>query len=134
MHICQAMNRFLFYDNDIKIVEAFKNCIDERRTELDLVSQFHDLLSKIGPKKYQAIVLNLEKKPSEGEICIKELIHVIKKLEPELPIIVTTEKCSLDIEKEIRTAGIFFYMVKPFNQEEIKSVINEILTKSQNKK
>jgi len=124
------MKRLLFYDNDSRIVEAFNNSLDERKAELDLVSKFHDLLSKIGPKKYQAIVLNLEKKPTEGDICIKELIHVIKKLDPQLPIIVTTEKCSLDIEKEIRTAGIFFYMVKPFNPEEIKCVINEILAKS----
>lgn len=122
------MNKILFYDNDSKIIEAFRNCSEEKSVEIELISRFSDLLSTIGPNKYRAIILNLEKKPSDGDIGIKELIHVIKKLDPSLPIIVTTEKSSFEEEREIRTAGIFFYMIKPFNSEEIKSVLEEIIS------
>ena len=125
------MEKILVYDSNIKIFDAFRSCVIERELkdlEVDLVLRFRDLLNIIGDKQYVAIVVNLEKE-QEGEVSNTELIHIIKKLNPTLPIVVTTENRSFENERNTRIQGVFFYMIEPFNSIEIHAVIDEIINK-----
>ena len=125
------MEKILVYDSNIKIFDAFRSCVIERELkdlEVDLVLRFSDLLNIIGDKQYIAIVVNLEKE-QEGEVSNTELIHIIKKLNPTLPIVVTTENTSFENERNTRIQGVFFYMIEPLNSIEIHAVIDEIINK-----
>jgi DNA-binding NtrC family response regulator len=124
------MEKILIYDSGSEIYSMFLKSAVENNIELVIIEEFRELLSKFSPKKNLAIIINTGKEHTAGEISTKELVHIIKMLDPDLPIIVAAEKESLEVEKEIRLAGIFYYMVKPFNQDEILSILHELLTKS----
>jgi len=56
-----------------------------------------------------------------------ETISLLKRLNPNLPIIVITGNTSLGTEKKARTAGIFYYFTKPFDMEEMKKVVKSAI-------
>jgi len=56
-----------------------------------------------------------------------ETIPLIKKVHPNLPIIVITADTSAQTERKIRAQGIFYYFVKPFNMEEMGQVVKSVL-------
>lgn len=125
------MGKILIYDSGAQIYDAFKKDTEKRSIDIELISEPDDLINTIKPKKYKAIVINLEIKSSRNDISAKMLIQIVKRLDPVLPIIVTSDKSSLDIEKEIRSENIFFYMIKPFSSVEIHSILDEIMIKTQ---
>jgi len=57
-----------------------------------------------------------------------EVIPIIKKVNPYLPIITITGDTSLEIERKVRTEGIFYYFVKPFDLEKMKRVVKSALS------
>jgi response regulator RpfG family c-di-GMP phosphodiesterase len=52
-----------------------------------------------------------------------EVVEEIRKLRPELPIIVTTNENSESVEHQLRAVGVFFFFIKPFRIREMREVI-----------
>ena len=58
-----------------------------------------------------------------------EIIPIIKRVNPELPIIIMSADPSLEMAKKIREEEVFFYAMKPLDPEEIKLVVRCALKK-----
>jgi response regulator of citrate/malate metabolism len=52
------------------------------------------------------------------------LIAELKELQPEIGIVTMTASNSKDLENEIRTLGIIYYMSKPVDKEELKEILD----------
>jgi DNA-binding response OmpR family regulator len=68
---------------------------------------------------YRALILDL-KLPGLGGL---DAIAVVKQFDASLPIIVMTGHASYEVEQAARAAGIFYYLVKPFNLEELVAAV-----------
>ena len=68
---------------------------------------------------YGALILDL-KLPGLGGL---DAIAVVKRFDGSLPIIVMTGHPSYDVEQAARAAGIFYYLVKPFNLDELVAAV-----------
>lgn len=55
-----------------------------------------------------------------------DLIPIFKDQWSGMKIITMTGHSSIEIEEKIRKQGILFYMVKPVNLEELKSILNHM--------
>jgi DNA-binding NarL/FixJ family response regulator len=53
-----------------------------------------------------------------------ELINIIRRIRPRLPIIIFSEDNSEHTIGEIAELGIFYYALKPLNVEEIEKVVD----------
>ena len=51
----------------------------------------------------------------------------IRKLVPDIPVILAASKSSEKFEKNIRRIGVFYYMLEPYDRQEFLSVINALL-------
>lgn len=56
-----------------------------------------------------------------------EVIPVIRAVGTEPPIIVIAEEESLDVEREARRMGIFYYLVRPVDGTEVAAVFKDAL-------
>jgi len=63
------------------------------------------------------------------EVRAYELIPIVKKINRRIPIIVMSSDDSIDLAREVRQAGIFFYAMKPLNIEEIKLAVRDAFKK-----
>ena len=58
-----------------------------------------------------------------------EAVSIIKSINPEIKIIMTTAKNTKSLEAKVRKQDIFFYFIKSFAKEELKLAINDALNK-----
>lgn len=55
-----------------------------------------------------------------------ELIPLVKSLQPEARIITLTGQSSRELERRLRELGITYYMAKPFQRAELRSIVSHL--------
>lgn len=82
-----------------------------------------DLLLKIREKEADILIIDSS---IEG-IPNYELIPLLRKSDPHLPIIALTEDSSIETSQKLRQEGIFFLAMKPVDIKEIGMVMDDVL-------
>ena len=65
------------------------------------------------------------------DMAARELITTLKDLNPDVGIVTMTECHHNGFEKDIRTLGIIYYMMKPVNGPVLKDILDHISRKRQ---
>ena len=58
-----------------------------------------------------------------------EMIPLLKRINPKMPIIVMSASGSVELAQKIRNEGIFFYAMKPIDPDEIETVVESAFRK-----
>lgn len=82
-----------------------------------------DVINKIQDNNVNLVLLDMNLLDDK----IENLILTLKKITPKLPIIVISESISIENIQKIKTYDISFYIVKPFDFNEIIMIIDDIL-------
>lgn len=90
--------------------------------EVKVLKNAENIFKELKSKEYSVLILDIYMDGMENEHTISK----IKKLKPDMPIIVITGDNSLDLERRIRQNKIHYYLVKPFAMNELKEVILSI--------
>ena len=82
-----------------------------------------DLLRKVRGEEVNILLLdsNVEGIPSY------DLIPLIKKINPRVPIIALSEDSSLEMSKRVRLEGIFFLAMNPIDPAEIRAAVGDAI-------
>lgn len=78
---------------------------------------------------FRSIVVALQ----SGDPSFRELIALVKKLRPELPIIVIADGGSLEEQGSVQRQGIFYFVPRPVAGKEILSVLANAMQKGSNR-
>lgn len=111
----------------------------ERRRICDLLSheyqvvtasKISDALIQIQRGAFILILLSLDGGASSQELSIIQVISILQKLDPYLLVVIMADEedftgDSLELEREIRTKGIFYYLLKPVEGTELRKVVGE---------
>ncbi len=81
-----------------------------------------EALEKLAQDNFRLILLDIFLPDIKGH----NLIPNFKKLSPEIDVITMTGENSRELEKEVRSKGILYYMTKPFEFESLKAIIDHI--------
>lgn len=111
--------RVLVCDDDARVRDSLVEALAADAVEVDTADRAMDAIQKIMRTRYRALVLDL-KLPGLGGL---DAIPVIKRLDECLPIIVMTGHASYETERAARVAGIFYYLVKPFSNDELTQAV-----------
>ena len=84
---------------------------------------FSELLKRI--KEEEADILILDSS-LEG-IASSDLLPLIKKSNPALPVIALSDDSSLEMSKRVRLQGIFFLAMKPIDPAEIRTAVGDAI-------
>jgi DNA-binding response OmpR family regulator len=111
--------RILVCDDDAIIRDTIVEALKTERLEVETADRAVDAIQRIMRTSYRALLLDL-KLPGLGGL---DAIAVVKRFDEALPIIVMTGHASYETEQAARAAGIFYYLVKPFNLEELVAAV-----------
>jgi DNA-binding response OmpR family regulator len=111
--------RILVCDDDPRMRETIVEAMSAESLEVDTADRAVDAIQRIMHTSYRALILDL-KLPGLGGL---DAIAVVKRFDQALPIIVMTGHASYQVEQAARAAGIFYYLVKPFNLEELLAAV-----------
>jgi DNA-binding response OmpR family regulator len=111
--------RILVCDDDPRMRDTIVEAMAAERMDVDSADRAVDAIQRIMRTSYRALILDL-KLPGLGGL---DAISVVKRFDASLPIIVMTGHASYEVEQAARAAGIFYYLVKPFNLDELVAAV-----------
>ena len=111
--------RILVCDDDPQMRDTIVEALAIEKFEVDTADRAVDAIQRIMRTSYRALILDL-KLPGLGGL---DAIAVAKRFDESLPIIVMTGHASYETEQAARAAGIFYYLVKPFNLGELLAAV-----------
>ena len=111
--------RILVCDDDPHMRDTIVEALGIEKFEVDTADRAVDAIQRIMRTSYRALILDL-KLPGLGGL---DAIAVAKRFDESLPIIVMTGHASYETEQAARAAGIFYYLVKPFNLGELLAAV-----------
>lgn len=114
-----ARDRVLVCDDDPRIRDSIVEALASESIVAETADRAVDAIQKIMRARYRALILDL-KLPGLGGL---DAISIIKRIDETLPIIVMTGYASYETEQAARTAGIFYYLVKPFSLNELTEAV-----------
>lgn len=117
------MNSILIADDDKYFRDRINEFLVNRGYNVTAVANSGDAVKEIAQNKYDVVILDVY---MEG-IGIEQTLLLIKNIRPECMIIVITGDSSINLERTIRTYGVYYYLLKPFDMIELHETIESAI-------
>lgn len=102
--------------------KQLSDALGESHYCLDFIESTTEAIKKILAQCYDVVILELDMDAGV------ETISIINQIDSDVPIVTITGLDSLETQRQVRKGKIFYYLVKPIADEEIKSVIEYAVT------
>ena len=112
-------------ENDTSVLSYIVGLIQHWGHKTEESESGHEAIKKVQEKLFDLVLLDT----SLHDITAQELIVKLKELRPEIKIVTMTESNGAELEKQIRTLGIVYYMSKPVSKKVLKDILDHISTK-----
>jgi len=119
----ERMFSILVVDDDEFIRRLLRETLTDEGYKVETVESGVMAVKKVMKQTIDVLILDIHMTGINGI----EVISIIKRINPHLPIITITGDTSLAIEIKVRKESIFYHFIKPFNLEEIKKVVKSAL-------
>lgn len=117
--------RILIIDPNTKDRNELKHCLLNEHYQVETGKNLADAVQKISEYCYDCLILDVDLAEMKGY----EAVPILKCIDPQLRIILTTQKNSKRLESKVREQNIFFYYIKSFGKEELMLAIHNAFHK-----
>jgi len=84
-----------------------------------------EAIKKLSEGCFECLIMAVDLPEMKGY----EAVSLVKSIDPDIKVIMTTKKNTKRLEAKVREQDIFFYFIKSFGNEELKMAINNAFTK-----
>jgi CheY-like chemotaxis protein len=121
MDVLVADSDIAALSNIVELIQSWGHSAEKSETAQDTVD-------KVREKLFDLVLLDM----SLPDMTAQDLIGKLKELWPDIGIVTMTGTSTNELEKEIRTLGIVYYMSKPVSENVLKQILDHISTKKKN--
>jgi len=118
-----AKHSVLVVDDEPIVCHSLRRILNKQSCNVEEAFDVEVALQKMKLNKYDLVFLDLKMPKSDG----MELLKSIKKLYPDVPVVMITGYASIDKAVEATRLGAFQFIPKPFTPDELKQVTTEAL-------
>lgn len=118
-----ARNRILVVDDEEIMRSSLSDWLKEDGYYVQAVEDGYKAIEKVKEEEWDLAVVDLKMPKIDG----LEVLEKIRKMKPEVPVIIVTAYATIDTAVMAIKAGAADYIVKPFNPEEISIVIAKLV-------
>ena len=111
--------RILLIDPHDQDRETLASILQEENYKVETGKNFKEALEKLTNCCFHCLVMEVNLPEIKGY----DAVPIIKSLDPNLKIIITTRKNSRQLEAKVRSQEIFYYFIKSFGHDELKLAI-----------
>src|SRR3989339_815780 len=115
------MKKVLIIDDDHGIRVSLSNILKLKEYRPNAAASAQEGITEIGKTSYDVIILDMRLPDMNGLECLK----VIKKNDPDIPVIMLTAYGDIKTAIEAMRSGAFDYLNKPISNDEILMVIEK---------
>ena len=115
--------RILIIEDDEEMRSLLKDSLEEEGFETDSVSNGSDAFRKLVKEPFNLIITDVRMPGLTG----LDILPGIKKLQPEVPVIVITAFGSEEVYRRSIKRGAAGYLEKPIHTNKLKTLIHEMV-------
>jgi len=123
--MAQNKLRVLILDDEPIVCKRLKPSLEKLGFEVDTFTRSFEAMQAVEKAAYDIIVTDLKMEGMDGMRFLQEA----KKLYPETEVIVITGFATMETAKESFKKGVFDFIAKPFNLNEIQKVVQRAADK-----
>ena len=114
-------NKILVVDDEPAVRESLKDWLQEEGYEVGLASSGEEAIEMVKNEFWYVVLLDLKMPGLDGI----ETLQTIKKLEPEIEVIIVTAYATIESAVESIKLGAYDYVIKPLDPEEVELQIKK---------
>ena len=118
-----TLQAILIVDDDPDILTALQDLLEHDGFLVTAVSTCRDALTQVRTANFAAALLDIGLPDGDG----LAVLETIQALAPSLPVIVLTAFTSQDYRAKSLSRGAFSYLTKPYNRDEIRTVVRRAI-------
>lgn len=111
--------RILAVDDEEKLLQQYEELLTPRGYSVTTCSSSHQALSLLKTAEYDVVLLDIRMPGLEGT----DLVPLVKRLRPELPVIIVSAYCEEMTDGGYHQLGAFEAINKPFSHEALLASI-----------
>ena len=123
--MAQNKLRILILDDEPIVCKRLKPSLEKLGFEVDTFTRSFEAMQAVEKARYDIIVTDLKMEGMDGMRFLQEA----KKLYPDTEVIVITGFATMETAKESFKKGVFDFIAKPFNLNEIQKVVQRAADK-----
>lgn len=120
-----ATKRILIIDPDEMQRNELASFLIKENYYVETGKGLTDALKKVSEGCFNCLIMDVKLPEIKGY----EAVSIIKNIDPDIKIIMTTKRNTKQLEAKVRQQDIFFYFIKSFGEEELKLAIKNALNK-----
>jgi len=117
------MSLILIVEDSVNLSFALLEAFQQEGHKANVAYTAKEAIEKVKNKRFDLILLDLNLPDAKGTELLQKLLNI----EPELPIIVITGEKNPKIAVESLKMGVFDYLIKPFELEEVMLAVHRAL-------
>lgn len=115
--------RVLLVDDEIELVSALQERMELRDIDADYVLSGPEALKRVKMKAYDIAVVDVTMPEMNG----LEVLENLKKIQPDIQVILLTGRATLEDSKAGLAKGAFDYLIKPVKLSRLIKLMNDAL-------
>lgn len=114
--------RILIIDPDVKFRKSVVQLLKNEGYSTESSKSLTDAIQRMIKTSYHCVIMDVKLPEIKGY----KAVSILKNLDPQLKIIMTTGRNSMRLETKVRNQDIYYYFIKSFGFEELKTAINSL--------
>ncbi|MCP4726921.1 MAG: response regulator [bacterium] len=120
------MKRILIIDDDSQVLEGLKRLMMDEGFYVECAENAIKAVEIAESKEFDLMIVDIILPKTDGI----ELTRQIKKISPDIAVVIITGHPSEEYEKEVQSLDVKGYLIKPFSTKEIIANVRDILDES----
>ncbi|MFQ5865869.1 MAG: response regulator [bacterium] len=116
----------LIASDDIAVTDCINDILDEDNFFPIYSNRASQVLLKLIDIKLDLLILDIDLSGMSG----LEIIPIIRKVRPNVPLIVLSSDNSFETGQEVASFGIWLYLLKPIDKDKLECFLNFLQMKS----
>ena len=117
--------RILIIDPDKKERQDLTNLLRDENYDVEGGPGIPDAIKMLSRGCYHCLVMDVDLPEMKGY----EAVSILKGVDPDIKVIMTTKKNTKKLEAKVRAEDVFYYFIKSFGKDELKMAISSALRK-----
>ena len=119
-------NIVLIASDDARVTESIADAIDEEQFFPIYSNRASEVLLKILDFNLDLLILDIDLSGMSG----LEIIPIIKKIRPNVPVIVVSSDNSFETGKKVAKFGVWLFLLKPIDIDKLECFLNHVKMRS----
>ena len=119
----------LICDTDPGSLQVLEAVLKAEGCQVESFSHLSEAVVPCLRRKYKVAVLSLGHRDWLETEDRLEPLRIIRKLDPDIPLVVVSDQEDLETERKLRTIGIFYLLTRPVSFEELRAVVRSAIDK-----